>query len=127
MMLRDAGIRREDVIESFVRSSGPGGQNVNKTATCVYLKHLPTGIEVKCGAERAQGRNRRRAWLILCAKVSGRRSQEASLRRQAVEKVRRRNRLKPLHLKKKILEAKRLHARKKRARSAMRREDSIFD
>jgi protein subunit release factor B len=52
------GIREEDLAEKFVRSSGKGGQHVNKTSTCVWLKHLPTGIEVKCMAERSQSVNR---------------------------------------------------------------------
>jgi protein subunit release factor B len=52
------GIREEDLVEKFVRSSGKGGQHVNKTSTCVWLKHLPTGIEVKCMAERSQSLNR---------------------------------------------------------------------
>lgn len=51
-------IREEDIIEKFVRSSGRGGQKVNKTATCVYLKHIPTGIEVKCMETRSQSINR---------------------------------------------------------------------
>lgn len=53
-----AGLREEDLVEKFVRSSGHGGQNVNKTATCVYLKHVPSGIEVKISRERSQGLNR---------------------------------------------------------------------
>jgi peptide chain release factor len=52
------GVREEDLEEKFVRSSGKGGQHVNKTSTCVWLKHLPTGIEVKCMAERSQSMNR---------------------------------------------------------------------
>jgi len=52
------GIREEDLAEKFVRSSGKGGQHVNKTSTCVWLKHLPTGIEVKCMEERSQSVNR---------------------------------------------------------------------
>ena len=52
------GIREEDILEKFVRSSGHGGQKLNKTASCVYLKHLPTGIEVKCMRERSQSVNR---------------------------------------------------------------------
>ena len=52
------GIREEDIEEKFVRSSGRGGQKVNKTSTCVYLKHIPTGIEVKCMKERSQPLNR---------------------------------------------------------------------
>jgi protein subunit release factor B len=52
------GIREEDLVEKFVRSSGKGGQHVNKSSTCVWLKHLPTGIEVKCMEERSQSLNR---------------------------------------------------------------------
>jgi protein subunit release factor B len=52
------GIREEDIEEKFVRSSGRGGQKVNKTSTCVYLKHIPTGTEVKCMKERSQSLNR---------------------------------------------------------------------
>ncbi|HWR58917.1 MAG TPA: peptide chain release factor-like protein, partial [Thermodesulfovibrionales bacterium] len=53
-------IREEDIQESFIRSGGRGGQNVNKVATCVHLKHVPTGVEVKCQEERSQGLNRYR-------------------------------------------------------------------
>ena len=52
------GIHEKDFVEKFVRSSGKGGQKVNKTSTCVYLKHIPTGIEVKCMKERSQSINR---------------------------------------------------------------------
>jgi protein subunit release factor B len=51
-------VREEDLLEKFIRSSGKGGQHVNKTSTCVWLKHLPTGIEVKCMEERSQSLNR---------------------------------------------------------------------
>ena len=52
------GIREEDLEEKFVRASGRGGQKVNKTSSCVYLRHLPTGIEVKCMKDRSQSLNR---------------------------------------------------------------------
>ena len=52
------GIREQDIEEKFVRSSGHGGQNVNKTATCVYIKHIPSGTEVKCMETRSQSINR---------------------------------------------------------------------
>ena len=52
------GIQEKDFVEKFVRSSGKGGQKVNKTSTCVYLKHIPTGIEVKCMKDRSQSINR---------------------------------------------------------------------
>ena len=61
-------IREEDIAETFIRSSGKGGQHVNKTSTCVYLKHLPTGIEVKCQQERSQSLNRYRARVVLAKK-----------------------------------------------------------
>lgn len=54
----ELGIREDDIEESFIRSSGSGGQKVNKTSTCVYLKHKPTGIEVKYMKERSQALNR---------------------------------------------------------------------
>jgi protein subunit release factor B len=56
--MKSLGIREEELEEKFIRSSGKGGQHVNKTSTCVWLKHLPTGIEVKCMAERSQSLNR---------------------------------------------------------------------
>ncbi len=52
------GIHEDDIVERFIHSRGHGGQNVNKVSTCVYLKHLPTGIEVKCQKERSQALNR---------------------------------------------------------------------
>jgi protein subunit release factor B len=52
------GIHEKDIEEKFIRSSGSGGQKVNKASTCVYLKHIPTGVEVKCMKERSQSLNR---------------------------------------------------------------------
>ncbi len=57
-MMGELGIREQDIEEKFIRSSGHGGQNVNKTATCVYIKHLPSGTEVKCMETRSQSINR---------------------------------------------------------------------
>jgi len=56
--MKALGIHEKDIVEKFVRSSGKGGQKVNKTSTCVYLKHIPTGIEVKCMKDRSQSINR---------------------------------------------------------------------
>ena len=56
------GIREQDLAESFVRGSGRGGQKVNKTNNCVYLKHIPTGIAVKCHVDKMCIRDRRIAW-----------------------------------------------------------------
>jgi protein subunit release factor B len=107
------GIREEDLKESFVRSRGKGGQHVNKVSTCVKLRHLPTGLEVRSEAERSQAMNRYRARAILADKVEellkGRESEE----RKRVEKLRRQKRRRSRRAKEKVLEAKRLQAEKK--------------
>jgi protein subunit release factor B len=111
------GIRETDLVEKFVRSGGRGGQNVNKVATCVYLKHLPTGIEVKCQQERSQALNRFLARRILADKVEalieGRRSAEE----QRIAKVRRQKRKRSKRAKEKMLADKRHQSEKKKARS----------
>lgn len=69
------GIEEKDIEEKFVRSSGRGGQKVNKTSTCVYLRHIPTGIEVKYMKERSQSLNRflaRRELVSRIERLSGR-------------------------------------------------------
>ena len=110
------GVREEDIVESFIRSGGPGGQNVNKTATCVYLKHLPTGLEVKCQRQRSQLLNRSLARHILLSKIEHRLQQDNLQRQSAKAKIMRRNRRKPKSLKLKILEAKRRQSLKKSVR-----------
>jgi len=110
------GVREEDIVESFIRSSGPGGQNVNKTSTCVYLKHLPTGIEVKCQRQRSQAMNRSLARHILLSKITNKVQQDNLAKQSLKAKIVRRNRPKPAGLKKKILEGKRKHAEKKSSR-----------
>ena len=69
--MEELGIFEKDIDEKFVRSSGHGGQNVNKTSTCVYLKHVPTGIEVKCMKDRSQSINRFLARRELVKKIEG--------------------------------------------------------
>jgi peptide chain release factor len=67
--LKKLNIREEDVLEQFVRSQGAGGQKVNKTSSAVYLKHLPTGLEVKMQKDRSQALNRFLAWRLLSEKI----------------------------------------------------------
>lgn len=69
--MEELGVFEKDIEEKFVRSSGHGGQNVNKTSTCVYLKHIPTGIEVKCMKDRSQSINRFLARRELVKKIEG--------------------------------------------------------
>ncbi|MGA3085569.1 MAG: peptide chain release factor-like protein [Thermodesulfobacteriota bacterium] len=78
-------IREEDVIERFIRSQGAGGQKVNKTSSAVYLKHLPTGLEVKMQKDRSQALNRFLAWRLLAEKVEERQGGK-SLQQQKAEK-----------------------------------------
>ncbi len=90
------GIREEDLIEKFIRSSGRGGQHLNKTATGVYLKHIPTGIEVKCMQTRSQSINRflaRRELLWRIEELRGlRRSRDKEIERLRRQKAKRRKR-----------------------------------
>ena len=111
------GIREADLQEEFVRSGGPGGQNVNKVSTCVWLRHLPSGIEVKVQKERSQVLNRFLARRLICDKIEqeiyGRQSEE----RQRIEKIRRQKRKRSKRAKEKMLASKKLHSRKKQLRS----------
>jgi protein subunit release factor B len=90
------GVREEDIEEKFIRSSGSGGQKVNKTSTCVYLRHIPTGIEVKCMKERSQPLNRflaRRELVEKISNVSGQTTSDdikmAKIRRQKAKRKKR--------------------------------------
>ncbi len=119
------GIREEDIEESFVRSSGPGGQKVNKTATRVQLKHIPTGVEVKCSKARTQGLNRYYARAILADKIEaiikGRESEE----QKRIEKLRRQKRKRSKRAKEKILREKRAVSAKKRLRRPVEEEENF--
>jgi len=114
------GVREDDIVEKFIRSSGPGGQNVNKTSTCVYLKHLPTGLEVKCQRQRSQLLNRSLARHILLSKIAQRTRQDNLQKQSLKAQIMRRNRKKPRGLKIKILENKRRHSEKKSVRRKIR-------
>lgn len=116
-------VKESDIIEEFIRSGGPGGQNVNKTSTCVYLKHVPTGFEVKCQKSRSQSLNRFLARQILVNKIEnmvlGRRSEE----RQKIEKIRRQKRKRSKRSKEKMLRAKKMTGEKKALRRSPEQHD----
>lgn len=114
--LKARGIRREDVTEKFLRSSGAGGQNVNKVSSAVYLKHLPTGIEVKMRQERSQALNRYLAWRLLLEKIESKQLGEKSKRRKEIEKIRRQKRKRSRRAKERMLGEKRKQSQKKRSR-----------
>ena len=125
--MRALRIFEKDLDEQFVRSSGPGGQNVNKLATCVILSHCPTGIKVKCQKERSQALNRVLARELLCRKVEGERRKVLARIQQEREKRRRQKRKKPAALKAMILEEKRRQAVKKQNRRRIKLDKTVFD
>lgn len=83
------GVRESDLEESFVRSGGHGGQNVNKVSTCVMLLHRPSGIQVKCQDTRYQGQNRLLARTLLLDKIEAIKKAARTAERAAIEKARR--------------------------------------
>ena len=111
------GIYEKDIVEKFIRSSGKGGQKVNKTSTCVYLKHIPTGLEVKCQRERYQAVNRYLARKILADKVETLIRGKESEEQQKIAKIRRQKRKRSKKAKMKMLEDKKKHGLKKKERS----------
>jgi len=118
-------MREEDLIEKFIRASGPGGQNVNKVATCVYLKHLPTGFEVKMQKTRSQAMNRFLARRELLRKIKNRILGKESEEQKRREKIRRAKRRRSRRAKKRILQQKKLQARKKGLRAKPNLDEEI--
>ncbi len=118
------GVRAEDIVERFIRAQGPGGQNVNKVSTCVHLRHLLTGIEVKCQQERSQAQNRYYARQLLLKKIESAILGKISEEQKRIEKIRRQKRRRSRRAKIKILESKRRHAAKKSLRARVQTMDS---
>jgi peptide chain release factor len=111
------GIKEDDLIEKFILGSGRGGQNLQKTSSCVYLKHIPTGLEVKCQKDRSRALNRLFARRLLCEKYQEIILEEKSKKQQANEKIRRQKRTRSRKQKAKMLDDKKQHAEKKSLRS----------
>ena len=116
------GVREQDIEEQFVRSSGAGGQKVNKTSSCVVLHHRPTGIRVKCQRERAQALNRFLARRILLDKIETKLRGAESAEQQEIARIRRQKRKRSRRAKLKLLADKRYQAGKKSSRAGVRPE-----
>jgi protein subunit release factor B len=111
------GVKEDDLKETFVRSSGSGGQKVNKTSSCVFLLHVPTGLSVKCQQERSQALNRFVARRLLLDRIERIKKGRASAEQKRIEKVKRQKRRRSKKAKEKVLRLKHAQSEKKARRS----------
>ena len=114
--MAELNINESDIDESFVRSGGAGGQHVNKTSSCVMLRHIPSGVEVKCSESRSQTLNRFLAKRRLVEKIEEQVLHIQSSRQQKIEKLKRQKRKRSKRAKDKMLDGKRIQSEKKDAR-----------
>lgn len=111
--MSELGIRPEELLEKFVRGSGAGGQKINKTSNCVFLKHLPSGIAIKCQMDRSREMNRFLARRELCDQMEAVSLGKAVIKTQAIEKMRRQKRQRSRRSKKISVADKRILSKKK--------------
>ncbi len=122
LKMEGLGIREEDLEESFVRGTGPGGQKINKTSSTVQLRHGPTGIEIRCQRERQQSANRYWARWELCQQIEQKRDAAKLEQQNEREKKRRQTRKRPRGLKEKILRHKHQRSDVKKQRGRVQGE-----
>jgi peptide chain release factor len=116
LKMQKLGVREEDIVEQFIKGSGPGGQKINKTSSCVHLIHRPSGIEIKCQRGRSQTLNRFLARRELCERLEHRLLGILSRRQQEREKIKRQKRRRSRRQKDRMLKDKHHHSDKKSLR-----------
>lgn len=116
LKMTELGIIEDDLIEKFILGSGSGGQKINKTNSCVWLKHAPTGIVIKCQQTRSRELNRYYARQLLCDKIDFQKNKSESEKEQAAAKIRRQKRKRSKRAKEKMLEDKKHQSIVKRNR-----------
>ena len=114
-------IKPEDISESFIRGGGKGGQKINKTSSCVLLRHQPTGIEVRCQKHREQSNNRLSAYKLLILKIEEKIKGSQSKRQKEIYKLRKQKRKRSKRAKEKILAAKHHHSEIKENRGEIKK------
>ncbi len=117
-------VYEDDLIEKFILGSGSGGQKINKTSSCVYLCHVPTGIEIKCQQERSRALNRYIARMELCERIEKRIQTEKQEKKYLIEKTRRQKRKRSKGEQEKVLKDKSHHSSKKNMRKVSLKGDS---
>ena len=117
--MRRLGISEKDLVEKFIRCSGPGGQKIIRTSSCVFLRHGPTGISVKCQQERSRALNRFLARRRLLDRIEQKRNGIALEEKQRREKIRRQKRRRSKRAKEKMLAEKHMRAETKKQRSSI--------
>lgn len=121
--MQHLGILEEDLQEKFILGSGKGGQKIQKSHSCVYLKHLPSGLEVKCQKERSRELNRYYARKLLCEKWEGKQNQGNQEKKRLQNKIRKQKQRRSRKMKAKLVEQKRKLSKKKQSRQSPSQEE----
>jgi protein subunit release factor B len=121
--MAELAIFEQDIQEHFIKAGGPGGQKINKTAVCVYLKHLPTGIEIKCRKSRSQAANRFFARRLLVDKIESLILKKQTEKQKLIAKKRKQKKRRSKKAKEKILKQKKIRSEKKQLRSKINPTD----
>lgn len=114
--MHSLGIQEEDLIEKFILGSGRGGQNLQKTSSCVYLKHIPSGLEIKCQTQRSRDLNRKEARRLLCKALLAKKKKAQLEQQHLKEKKRRQKRERSSKGKEEALKTKKQRSLKKQLR-----------